>query len=69
MNIGSAIAVIVVGLGAILFVTFLLAYPLMLLWNGCLVDAITIAKPVGWLQMWGIAFLFGCLFKTSVTSK
>jgi hypothetical protein len=41
----------------------------MLLWNGCLVDAVTVVKPIGWLQAWGITILTGFLFKTSVTTK
>jgi hypothetical protein len=49
--------------------SFLLSYPLMLLWNLCLVPAVTTLKEVGWLQMWGIVFLLNCLFKTSVSTK
>jgi len=54
---------------AILF-SFLLSYPLMLLWNLCLVPAVAGVAEVGWLQMWGISILFAFLFKTfGVTSK
>lgn len=61
----GALALIVV----LVFVSFLLSYPLMLLWNGCLVDAVTVVKPVGWLQMWGITVLIGFLFKPTVSKK
>ena len=48
----------------------LMAYPLMLLWNLCLVPATTVLKEVGWLQMWGIAILFGAIIKgTTVTTN
>jgi hypothetical protein len=69
MNVGQSIlAFVVVILGAVLL-SFLLSYPLMLLWNLCLVPAVTTLKEVGWLQMWGIVFLLNCLFKTSVSTK
>ena len=43
----------------------LFSFPLMLLWNGCLVGAIAGVNPVGWVQMWGIVILTG-LQPTSV---
>ena len=64
----SILAFVVVILGAVAL-SFLLSYPLMLLWNLCLVPAVTTQKEVGWLQMWGIVFLLNCLFKTSVSTK
>jgi len=54
---------------AIIFVSFLLSFPLMLLWNGCLVPAIPALNSISWLQMWGISILIGCLFKTTVSTK
>ena len=69
MNFGQSIlAFVVVILGAVAL-SFLLSYPLMLLWNLCLVPAVTTLKEVGWLQMWGIVFLLNCLLKTSVSTK
>jgi hypothetical protein len=65
------IAALVIMLGMVglaLFVGFLLAWPVMMLWNGCLVDAVTIVKPIGWLQAWGISILASFLFK-STSSK
>jgi hypothetical protein len=63
--------------GAVIFtltvfvaVSVLLAWPVMMLWNGCLVDAVTGVKEITWLQAWGINFLFGMLFnKNSVKIK
>jgi len=40
-----------------------LSYPVMLLWNGCLVPAINGVNEVTWLQAWGLNILFGFLFK------
>ena len=62
------LVVIAVLIGAVLL-GFLLSYPLMLLWNGCLVGAIDGVREVTWLQMWGIMILTSVLFKTTVTSK
>jgi hypothetical protein len=60
---------VVVGIAGILLLSFLLSWPVYMLWNGCLVGAITGVNEVTWLQAWGISFLSGLLFKTSVNSK
>jgi len=52
-----------------LFLSFLLAWPVMMLWNGCLVPAVEGVKEIGWLQAWGLQFLVNMLFKLSVTNK
>jgi hypothetical protein len=63
-------------IGAILFAFLLIiviglviSWPVMMLWNGCLVGAVAGINPIGWLQAWGILILFGMLFKTSSTTK
>ena len=68
-NFIAPILVVVGSIAFLLGLSFLLAWPVMLLWNSCLVDAVTVIKPIGWLQAWGIAILTGFLFKTSVTTK
>jgi hypothetical protein len=68
-NFITPILVVVGSIAFLLGLSFLLAWPVMLLWNGCLVDAVTVVKPIGWLQAWGITILTGFLFKTSVTTK
>jgi hypothetical protein len=52
-----------------LFVSFLLSWPVMMLWNGCLVPAVDGIKQIGWLQAWGLQFLINMLFKASITTK
>ena len=52
-----------------LFVSFLLAWPVMMLWNGCLVPAVDGVKQIGLLQAWGLQFLINMLFKVSITTK
>ncbi len=64
-----ALGAIVLGIVSILLLSFLLSWPVMMLWNGCLVDAVTGVKQVTWLQAWGIAVLSGLLFKTTINTK
>jgi hypothetical protein len=59
----------VLGLVGLLAISFLFSWPVYMLWNGCLVDAVTGVKEVTWLQAWGINILAGFLFKTTVSSK
>lgn len=59
---------IVVGIATLLFLSFVLAWPVMMLWNGCLVGAVDGIKEIGWLQAWGLSALCGLLFKDN-TSK
>jgi len=60
----SAIALALVG---VMFISFLMSWPVMMLWNGCLVDAVAGVKEITWMQGWGISILTGILFKeTSV---
>lgn len=59
-----------VGLVAVaLFLSFVLSWPVMMLWNGCLVGAVAFVQEVTWLQAWGLSVLCGILFKTTVTKK
>lgn len=65
----SSIALVLGSIAALLFVSFLLSWPVFMLWNGCLVDAVTGVKEVTWLQAWGLSTLCGLLFKSTITSK
>jgi len=56
-------------LGILLFISFLLSWPVYMLWNGCLVDAINGVNEVTWLQAWGLTVLCGLMFKTVVNAK
>ena len=63
--IGAAI----VGIAGIVFVSFLLSWPVMWLWNNALVGAVVGVNEVSWVQAWGISTLCGILFKSSITKK
>jgi len=61
----ALIAAIIVSFGSILLISFLLSWPVFMLWNGCLVDAVRGFNEITWLQGWGISILCGILFKSS----
>jgi hypothetical protein len=62
--------VILLAIAASLFFSFLMSWPVMMLWNSCLVDAVAGVKEITWLQGWGLSILTGILFKeTSVSFK
>jgi putative flippase GtrA len=63
------ISLAVTGLGAVVLLSFLLSLPVWLLWNGCLVDAVTGVNEITWLQAWGISILCGFLFKSHSTTS
>lgn len=48
----------------VVIIGLLFSVPVMFLWNGCLVPAVTGLNEIGWLQAWGILILCGLLFKT-----
>ena len=58
----NAVFTFVTIVGFLVALSALFAYPLMLLWNGCLVPAIDGVNTVTWLQMWGINVLFSLMF-------
>lgn len=68
-QITAAVGAFVIIIAGALFVSFLLAWPVMELWNQCLVPAIDGTKKIGWLQAWGLQFLFNILFKTTISTK
>jgi hypothetical protein len=60
--------VIIGGFAIIVFISFLLSWPVYMLWNGCLVGAIDGVKEVTWLQSWGLSMLCSLLFNPKNTS-
>lgn len=63
------VGMVVLSFVGILILSFVLSWPVMALWNGCLVDAVTGVKEITWLQGWGISILCGILFKSTASSK
>jgi hypothetical protein len=62
---GSTVFVIV----AIIIVGLVISYPVMLLWNGCLVGVIAGISTITWMQAWGILILIRVLFNKVELSR
>ena len=60
---------LLVGIAGLLALSFLMSWPVYMLWNGCLVDAVTGVREVTWLQAWGLVILCSFLFKPSSVTK
>ena len=60
---------IVFSIFIIIFAGLLFALPVYLLWNSCLVDAVSGIHRIGWFQAWGLNILFGVLFNKSISRK
>jgi hypothetical protein len=65
----GVIGVVILGLAGILALSFLLSWPVYMLWNGCLVGAVAGVNEVTWLQAWGLTVLSGFLFKSTVSKE
>lgn len=63
--VGAAIAVVLL----VVVLSLVLALPVMWLWNGCLIPAVSGVHEITWLQAWGLSILCGILFKSSTSSS
>jgi len=62
--------VVLFAIAASLFFSLLMSWPVMMLWNECVVGAVTGVNKITWLQGWGVSILTGILFKeTSISFK
>jgi hypothetical protein len=68
-KIAVIVGAVALGLATLVLISFLLSWPVYMLWNGCLVGAVAGVTEVTWLQAWGLTILCGFLFKTTVNSK
>ena len=70
MKIGLILSAIVGFVVGFVVLSFLFSWPVMALWNGCLVGAIDGVHQITWLQAWGLSILCSFLFKsTNFTSN
>ena len=60
-----AIVTAFAGIAFLVFLSFVFSWPVMMLWNGCAVDAIAGLKEITWMQAWGLNILCGILFNKS----
>lgn len=65
----TALFTFVTTLGFLVALSALYAYPVMLLWNGCLVPAIEGVHTVSWLQMWGINIMISLMLGRLTTQR
>jgi hypothetical protein len=63
------VGAVVLSLAGLLALSFLLSWPVYMLWNGCLVGAVAGVGEVSWLQAWGLTVLCGFLFKSNVSKS
>ena len=68
-KVSTIVGAVVLGIVGLLFLSFLLSWPVYMLWNGCLVGAIAGVSEVTWLQAWGLIILSGFLFKSTVSTS
>lgn len=54
---------------SLLVLGIFMAWPVQLLWNGCLIQAVDGLNPITFWQALGINILCGVLFKNSSSSK
>ena len=65
----TIVSAVIGGIGLMLFLSFLMSWPVYMLWDGCLVGAVAGVAEVTWLQAWGLAALSGMLFKSHITTN
>lgn len=68
-NLSKVLGLILGGIALIIFAAILLAWPVQLLWNGCLIDAVDGVHPITFWQAMGLNFLFSILFKGTSSSN
>jgi hypothetical protein len=63
----GALIIFAIAFGVVVGLVFSL--PVMWLWNGCLVPAISGVNEITWLQAWGLMVLINLFFKLSISTK
>lgn len=61
------IGIILGAITVVVLIALIIAWPVQLLWNGCLVGAIDGIHQIKFMQALGISILFSLLFKNSST--
>jgi hypothetical protein len=63
--IGIFFTVLLIGV----VLSFILSWPIMVLWNSCLVPAVQGVNEIDWMQAWGLSLLSGFLFRSHAGTK
>lgn len=64
-DVAVLVGTVVIAIIVVVLLGLLLSFPVMLLWNYCLVPAVPGLGELSWLQAWGIFILSGMLFKSN----
>lgn len=64
----TGIGLILAGITVLFVAAILFAWPVQLLWNECLINAVDGVHPITFWQALGLNFLFSILFKGTSTS-
>ena len=65
----QVLGIFILGVVFVIAAGLLFSLPVMWLWNGCLIGAVSGVSEISWLQAWGINVLCGFLFKSSISTK
>jgi hypothetical protein len=65
MDLFGKFITLIGALAFLVFISFLLSWPVYILWNACLIGAVDGVHEVTWMQAWGLNLLFGMLFTKS----
>ena len=63
----NTIVEVIAALAILVALSFLFSWPVMALWNGCLVDAVSGINEITWLQAWGLSVLCNLLFNKTIS--
>jgi hypothetical protein len=63
----NTIVEVIAALAILVGLSFLFSWPVMALWNECLVDAVSGVNEITWLQAWGLSVLCNLLFNKTIS--
>ena len=65
----TGIGLVFAGIAVLVVAAILFAWPVQLLWNGCLIGAVDGVHPITFWQALGLNFLFSILLKGTSSNK
>lgn len=69
MNLFEALITFIGAIAFLVLLSFLLSWPVYMLWNYCLVGTIDGIHETTWLNAWGLTVLANMLFKSHSSKK
>lgn len=65
MNILEKLILVASAIAFMVFISLLMAWPVMILWNSALVGTVSGIATIDWMTAWGILLLCSILFKNN----